>query len=166
MNRCIDRLDAHLTEAISTSPNGKFATINLKETMASFTIDNIALTAFATNTEPYGDKQTVSPFIKNGLEIFDFPLMKILGLLTFPTCLNNFFGIYHGFRDRNFDFFVQLTQTIVRQRMQELKNGTAQNKRNDLVQLLIEGSITESDLQQIDSNLDKLSSEQEVDGKR
>ncbi|KAH9395143.1 hypothetical protein TYRP_005214 [Tyrophagus putrescentiae] len=88
---------------------------------------------------------SLSPFIKNGLEIFDFPVEKMIFAFSFPRWFNNLIGVQHNFRQRNFDFFVQLTQTI--------------SKRNDLVQLLIDGYITEGDLQQMNKNLDKLSAE-------
>ncbi|KAH9394160.1 hypothetical protein TYRP_021294 [Tyrophagus putrescentiae] len=162
MNRCIEKLVTYFN---SVAENGS-GVIKTKEVLAGFTIDNIALTAFATETDANDSRQSLSPFIKNGLEIFDFPLEKMIFAFSFPRWFNNLIGAQHNFRKRNFDFFVQLTQTIVRQRMKAEKekaeaNGTTgqQSKRNDLVQLLIDGYITEGDLQQMNKNLDKLSAE-------
>ena len=166
MNRCIEKLVAYFNSV--ASKNGGSGVIKTKEVLAGFTIDNIALTAFATETDANDSRQSLSPFIKNGLEIFDFPLEKMIFAFSFPRWFNNLIGVQHNFRKRNFDFFVQLTQTIVRQRMKAEKekadtNGTTGqvSKRNDLVQLLIDGYITEGDLQQMNKNLDKLSAETE-----
>ena len=167
MNRCIEKLVTYFNSVASN--NGGSGVIKTKEVLAGFTIDNIALTAFATETDANDSRQSLSPFIKNGLEIFDFPVEKMIFAFSFPRWFNNLIGVQHNFRQRNFDFFVQLTQTIVRQRKAEKEkaeaNGTTgqQSKRNDLVQLLIDGYITEGDLQQMNKNLDKLSAE--IEGK-
>ena len=90
--------------------------------------------------------------------MFEFVPFKLIGLLAFPRWLNNLMGIYYGFRDEYFNFFANLTRTIVQQRKQQ-KSPV----RNDLVQLLIDAFVYENELE--NTSYKKLAADMDQDGK-
>ncbi|XP_017491557.1 PREDICTED: cytochrome P450 3A19-like [Rhagoletis zephyria] len=66
-----------------------------------------------------------------------------------------------GFDDRIFNFFINLAKEIVKQRKADKSGGKAATKRNDLVQLLMDAYVYESDLK--DNNYEKLTASADHD---
>src|SRR5699024_5942625 len=114
----IDKLD-HYFEKITAGGGGReAASINAKEVFAGFTIDVIASTAFATETNANDDRSKKNPFVVNGLNIFKFPVFKVIAFFLFPPFVNKLLGIKTVFRDREGNFFLDLCREIVSQRKQ------------------------------------------------
>lgn len=71
-------------------------------------------------------------------------------MFTMPKAVNHFFNLRLMFPADSFNYFRNLTQTIVEQRKSGKSNGSSkvvvQNKRNDLVQLLIDSYVYEDEL--------------------
>ncbi len=70
-------------------------------------------------------------------------------MFTMPKAVNHFFNLRLMFPADSFNYFRNLTQTIVEQRKSGKSNGNGnvvQKKRNDLVQLLIDSYVYEDEL--------------------
>lgn len=79
-----------------------------------------------------------------------------------PKTINHLFNFRILFPSSSFNFFKNLTQTIVEQR--KGSSGTGSQKRNDLVQLLIDSFVYEDELK--GGGYDKLTASMEHEGKQ
>lgn len=125
--------------------------------MASFTVDVIASTAFATDLNSnHEDRSKPSPFVYHGLNIFKFPPFKMMVAFSLPRFFCNLFNVHHLFPTESFEFFVDLTRKLVEER--QLKPA---KKNSDLIQLMIDSFAYEDDLE--NGSYDSLTASMEVD---
>lgn len=144
MTNCVDKLEMHFDSLLE---NDSSATIqNFKNVIAGFTIDVIASTSFATNTDSNGPQSEKSPFVQNGKKFFRFNPFRVFVCFFLSKFLLRLLNIKTVFSPKAFDFFINLTQEIVKQRK------TSGVKRNDFVQLLLDSEIEEGQLTNIDYN--------------
>lgn len=138
MNKCVDKLENYFKK-VSKVNGGE---VNVKEILTGFTVEVIASTSFATETNPNGDMSCENIFVKNATNLVDFAVWRIISFFVLPTTINKLLNNSIGFDDRIFNFFINLAKEIVKQR----KSGKQSAKRNDLVQLLMDAYVYESDL--------------------
>jgi len=145
MNRCIDKLNAYMHNLCKTGDG----VLDTKEIVSGFTIDVIASTSFATETnanEP--DRTKKNAFVEHGMKLLQIPARRLILLIMTPQFVKKYFtSLTVGFEPQHFNFFRDLGKSVVQQR----KANNAQ-KRNDLVQLLVDAYVSESDLKNSDYN--------------
>ena len=98
-----------------------------------------ASTGFALETDTNKDKE--SAFVINGQKLFDINPIRAISVFMLPKRILKFIGIEHFFSPKIFQFFIDLTRHVVAER----KSGQT-NKRNDLVQLMMDASVDQKDL--------------------
>ena len=141
MRKSVDKLDSYFAR-LSRDGSGVMDT---KQTIAGFTIDVIASTSFATETNANDDKE--NPFVVNGRALFDINPLRGAATFLLPSTLLKLLGIDTFFPPKVFQFFIDVSRHIVSQR----KSGQT-GKRNDLVQLLMDASIEQKELDQMNYN--------------
>ncbi|XP_017480423.1 PREDICTED: cytochrome P450 3A8-like [Rhagoletis zephyria] len=142
MTKCIDKLELYFDSLLI---GNSFVTINdFKDAISGFTVDVIASTSFATDIDSNGKIE--SPFVQNGKKLFDINRLRALVCFVFPKFLIQLLNVKTFFPPTPFNFFINLSQEIVKQR----KRGEV--KRNDFVQLLLDSAIDESQLANLDYN--------------
>ncbi|KAH9394167.1 Cytochrome P450 3A4 [Tyrophagus putrescentiae] len=160
MTVAVQRLERYIDTAITSksSPSTKTAILDIKKVISGFSIDVIASTSFATQTDANGDRAGVeSPFIANGQKVFLFHPLRILGLTFIPAPIRRLFGFTLNLDPAPFRFFVDLSRAVIAQRR---ANPNLSTKRHvDLVQLLIDSKVADSELG--DKNYDKLTAKEE-----
>jgi hypothetical protein len=72
IDECITRLDSALQEVVNSGKE-----VNLRETMVNYTMDVIALTAFATKINAHISGEEKHPFVKNS-QVFFRPSLRII----------------------------------------------------------------------------------------
>lgn len=139
MSSCIDKFVLHLDHVID---NNKGRLDSVKQAMTGFAIDVIASTAFATvtNANAEGEK---NPFVFHGLRFLQTPPLKLVAALAFPRFLNNLLGIRFFFNDESALFFLDIAKKLIKERKEKGGEG-----RKDLLQLLINASVDEIELEQ------------------
>ncbi len=161
MDRCIDRLIDEL-EVIASTRGGL---LNTKEVVAGFTIDVIASTSFATETKSGRTKGSSppkpSPFVENAIKLFNIrnPL-PVLSFLAMPRWFNDLIGVKLPIDPKSFEFFVDLTTEVLKQR----KSGGSAGRKGDLVQLLIESYAYDAEIAD-DGNYDQLTASGGFEGR-
>ncbi|XP_017493709.1 PREDICTED: cytochrome P450 3A24-like, partial [Rhagoletis zephyria] len=145
--------------------------LNIKEVITGFTIDVIALTSFATETDANGARSQANAFVQNGLRFFRFNPVRLAAVYALPKWLLQWFGIKTIFADDTLEFFVNLSKSVIKTRrrkqeeqqlQQKLKEEevegenaspealsqkqSQQSKRSDLLQLLMDAFVTEGQL--------------------
>lgn len=105
--------------------------INTKAVLQGFTLDVIASTTFATETDANNVEGKDSLFVKMAMTFFNVNPIKGAIITSMPRWVNNLLGMGHAFPEENFNFFYNLTKEILRTRRE---TGI---KNNDLVQLLL-----------------------------
>lgn len=146
MNRAVDKLGDYFNNTIAKS-NGE---MNIKEVITGFTVDVIASTSFATETNTNGDRSGKNVFLENSVGLLDFKAWILLSFFAMPKSFNRWVGAELGFNMKPFNFFVDLSRAILAQRKAE--NGKV--RRTDLVQLMTDAFVYEDELQK--TNYDKL----------
>lgn len=151
MNRlmltCVDKLDTYF-QKVTGKALGEAHPIELRQVFSGFTIDVIASTAFATETNANNPDNRVNEFVVQGLDLFRFPPINIMGLLAFPRWVNDLIGVRSFFRDEPLEWFVTLTSKIVSER-KKMKN---QDQYQDLVQLMLDAYVDEQEVKDGDYN--------------
>ena len=141
MNGCVEKLFTYLDDNIDQGTG----VIDTKQVIAGFTIDLVAITNFATETNSNGDRAEADPFLKHGLNLFRTTPFRLAAILLFPRPVLDSLNIKTLGNPASFEFFHQLTREIIRQR----KSSKASPK-NDLVQLMIDAEVDENNLSSID----------------
>ena len=85
-----------------------------------------------------------SPFVTNGRKLFEIKALRAMAGFLAPTWLLKLVGIETIFPKENFDFFVALSRRMLDQRLEEIKQGKP--RRSDLLQMLIDAAVDESEL--------------------
>ncbi|KAI2796309.1 hypothetical protein BLOT_015863 [Blomia tropicalis] len=147
MQHNVNKLDTFFARKSEENGSGTFP-VQIKHVVAGFTIDVIASTAFATETNANFDQNNL--FVSNGKKLFELNPIRAICCFLLPTRILNLLGIKIFFNPKIFDFFINLTSCIVKDR----KNNQNERKRHDLVQLLIDANINENEL--IQMNYDKM----------
>lgn len=137
MEQCVKKLERYLKKDIAA--NG--GVINLKESITGFTIDVIAQTSFGAETSADGELNRSNVFVRNGTDLLGNSIWRVIAFYSLPQMVNKWLGNTIGMDDRAFDFFTNVSKEIIKQR----RAGDGK-KRNDLVQLLIDAFVYESDL--------------------
>lgn len=157
MGDCVQKLVDYFEK--TASGDGIFSP---KEVMAGYTIDVIASTSFATETNANGTDSHGNSFVRNGLALFRMNPLKILSFLLMPRWVNDLFGVRIQFPDPPFRFFEKLAREIVKQRKEALNSKTQQSSsKNDFVQLLMNASVGEGELK--DGDYSKLTANADND---
>jgi len=141
MNRCVEKLFTYLDGNIDQGSG----VIDTKQVIAGFTIDVVAITNFATETNANGNRTGEDSFIKHGLNMFRINPLRMASIFLFPRPVNDFLNIKTLPNPTSFEFFQKLVREIVRQR----KLSKASHK-NDLVQLMIDAEVDENNLSNTD----------------
>ncbi|KAH9394069.1 Cytochrome P450 3A4 [Tyrophagus putrescentiae] len=115
MSKCVQSLVRYLDKLVEKEEEGG-AVMDTKEVIAGFTIDVIATTSFATETSANDDRSEKSPFVYHGMNFFRSSLFKLVFMFTMPKAVNHFFNLRLMFPADSFNYFRNLTQTIVEQR--------------------------------------------------
>ncbi|KAH9402684.1 hypothetical protein TYRP_015432, partial [Tyrophagus putrescentiae] len=139
MSRCVDKLVVHLNKVIDKEEG----LLQTKDAIIGLTIDVIAATSFATDTNANGSSRTENAVVKHGLAFFDISPYRALFFFTMPKWINSFVG------------------EIIRQRKSQNSDGNTKVKYNDLVQLLMDAYVYENELD--NSNFDNLAASMEND---
>src|SRR5699024_4880738 len=140
MNKCVEKLFTYLDGNIDQG----IEVIDIKQVIAGFTIDVVAITNFATETNANGDRTEENVFIKQGLSLLRINPLRMASVFLFPRSVNDFLNIKSLANAAPFEFFHKLVREIVRQR----KLSKASQK-NDLVQLMIDAEVDENNLSSI-----------------
>lgn len=147
MDRCIMKLVNYLDQQ-TIGVSGEEAVIDPKAVIIGFTIDVIACTSFATETDTNGDRTNANdPLLKHSETIFAFNGFKIAAVFALPRRVLNLLNITTWFDQNSFDYFINLTKQILQQR--KLEEGTS-TKRNDFVQLMVDSFVYDDALQNTD----------------
>lgn len=157
MSRCVDKLVVHLNKVIDKEEG----LLQTKDAIIGLTIDVIAATSFATDTNANGSSRTENAVVKHGLAFFDISPYRALFFFTMPKWINSFVGVNHFFNPDSFDFATRLMKEIIRQRKSQNSDGNTKVKYNDLVQLLMDAYVYENELD--NSNFDNLAASMEND---
>lgn len=136
MNQAVTNLSSHLSRlCLNTS-----AEINPKKIMSAFTIDVIASTSFATQTNAHENEN--NPFLIHGRKLMQFSPLRLLSIVFLPSWFLRLMGIETMFPPEPFNFFANLSRHIVKQRKSEHSKP-----KHDLVQLLIDASVDQKDIE-------------------
>lgn len=125
----IDKLDRYLENLLKNKSSP--VPIDTKKVLQGFTIDVIASTTFATETDANNTEGKDSLFVNMATTFFNVNPIKGAIITGMPRWINNLLGMGHPFPQENFDFFYNLTKEILRTRRE------SDIKHNDLVQLLL-----------------------------
>lgn len=162
MTVAVQRLVKRFDEVISASPQNQYkksAILDIKKVISIFSIDVIASTSFATDTNANDNRAVESPFIANGQKVFLFHPLRILGLTFIPAPIRKLFGFTLNLDPEPFNFFVNLSRAVIERRR---SNPIAASKRHvDLVQLLIDSKVADSEIN--DKNYDRLTAKEDGD---
>lgn len=159
-DRCVGQLLDHLDSIVSKKgANGDVpATFEPLPVLFTFSIDAISATAFATEVNSYQGiaSEGKSPLLKHALNFFTISPLKALSYFALPRLINDLFGVQHIFNAASFDYATALIREILRQRRQT-KVKVDSNKHKDLIQLLMDAYVDESELKKVESgNFDRL----------
>lgn len=136
MDRCIANLVTFL-DGVVDKKGGIFDT---KTVTSGLTMDIIAATAFATEINSNFETSTKNSFAAMGRRMFNQNLLKGFSLMLLPKSILNLLRLEHPFHDDAFQFFIDLTKHIVKDRRE---SGV---KRNDLLQMMLDASVDTADL--------------------
>lgn len=146
MGDCIDKLDVYLEEV--TKEKSQPVLLKAKQMFAGFTIDVIASTTFATQVNSNGaDRDNL--LVKVCTSIFDIHPVRGLIALSMPLWLNNLLGIKNLLPPAEMNYLLELLKNVVEAR---IKQGEISHKKTDLVQLLLNASISKKELNNLDYN--------------
>lgn len=136
MQKCVQKLDNYL---LRLTTGGPAVIESVKKKLAGFTLDVIAETSFATESDANDNPN--SPFVVNGYRLFDIPPLRGAAAFFLNKRLLKLLGIESFFQPEAFQYFIDLTRHIVSSRQ---SGATA--ARHDLVQLLKDASVYQEDL--------------------
>lgn len=153
MNKCIDKLVGYF-DNLSANSDRSF---NTKDVIAGFTIDVIASTSFATDTNSNDDRSKQNSFVDHGLKLFLFSKLRILLFIMVPMFIRKRLGLTLGFEPEHFNFFRDLAKQVIKQRKESNYKG------KDFVQLLMDANVSEEDLKKL--SYDELTASAEKEGK-
>ncbi|CAG2112716.1 unnamed protein product, partial [Medioppia subpectinata] len=108
--------------------------IDAKALHQGFTMDVIARTAFATETN--SQKEPNSVFVKNGRDVFIFNPWKVIPAFIFPKWLNTALGIRTHLGESPNNWICDLSRHLLQKRRNGFKN-------NDFLQLLVEANAAD-----------------------
>lgn len=142
MSKSVDKLNSYFYK-MAKSEEEEGGVIEVKRTMAGFTTDVIASTSFATETDANEDPN--NPFVANGRAFFDIKVLRSIAILMLPSWALKFLNIKSLFLEGPFQFFVDVSQHILEQR----RSAGSSGHRHDLVQLLMDATVDQRDLEQV-----------------
>lgn len=142
MNKSIDGLALYFDNILEAKSEPQ--AIDTRDVIAGLTIDIIATTTFACETNTNDPLKRDQHFLKMATGLFKVNPLKAMIAISMPRWFNDLVGIRHFFNDESLQFFYNLTKQIVR-----LRQKTGSN-RTDLVQLLLNARINKTDLKSID----------------
>ena len=140
MKQCVEKMAGYFDKAIKTQKNE----MNIKEVVTGFTIDVIATTSFATETNSNGSTRKNNAFLDNAISLLGFAPLRMFSFAVMPKWFKRLTGTELGLKMDSFNFFADLSKAIVNQRQSQ------SGKRNDLVQLMMDAFVYDNDLQNTD----------------
>lgn len=161
MDRGIGKLTTYLDSVIdsgSTSSKEGNLLKDVKETVAGFTIDVIASSGFATETNCNEEVRTgkKSPFVLFGQKFFWVNPLRAMAIIFLPEWILSLFNVQTFIDPTAMQWFMDLAKEMVNTRK---RSG---EKRADLVQLLLDAKIEESELKKV--NFEQLIADADVKG--
>src|SRR5690606_30310453 len=109
MNHTIEKFCDHLDRLIDTTDG----CINAKELATGFTIDTVASTMFATETNAVGgDKKNV--FLMNAFAVTKGNMWRIFARMALPRVINKMIGNSTGLNENVLNFFIQLSRQLIK----------------------------------------------------
>ena len=124
--------------------------------MTGFTIDVIASTSFATETNANDDRNSANSLLEKAEATFQFGKLKIIYFLLIPRSIRKLINNYLV-KEWDNQFFIDLVKQVIKQRRE------TSVKRNDFVQLLMDARVSENEIASQD--LQKLTASEEMNGK-
>ena len=140
MEKCVDKFVAYFDKVIQE----KDGVVDVKKVTTGFTIDVIASTSFATETNANDDRNEKNIFVENSKKMLEISNFRSMAIFLFPKSLLRLLNILTLFNPVAFEFMVNITKEIVRQRREQ------KSTRNDLVQLMMDASVDEKELNRVD----------------
>ena len=137
IQRCADNLNQHLEQLIKDGSND--AIIDVRHIFTGYSIDVISSTVFA--KEINANQNPKSEFVQIAKNMFNFNPIRMWATVMFPTWLLKMLNIDSIFPPKPFNFLINWTRNIVEKR----KSGQSE-KRNDLLQLLVDACVDQVDL--------------------
>lgn len=137
MGACIEKLDQYLTKVTN---DGQAIVIDTKEIISGLTVDIIAITTFATETNANNCDDRGNIFVQRAMNLLKFNIPRLFALLLLPKPIIRAVGLGHAFNQESFEFFEKLSRQIVHKRKE-----SGDESRKDLVQLMLNASIREED---------------------
>ena len=139
MNYCVERLSNYFDNKIETTKG----VINAKEVITGFTIDVIARTSFAVETDVYKEG---NQFLKYGTNLAKGSVFRALMALSLPQWFNKMIrNTANGNSNETVEFFIELSRNLIKQRQMEKLNSANSAKRTDIIQLLMDAFVYEND---------------------
>ncbi len=160
MERSINKLTSFLDGVTSSSSGGKEGLLkDVKEVAAGFTIDVIASTSFATETNCNEEVRAgkKSPFVHYGQKFFWVNPARALGIIFSPEWILNLLNVKSFLDPTALQWFIDLSKEMVGKRV------SSGQKRADLVQLLLDAKVEEAELKKV--NYEQLTADADVKGK-
>lgn len=161
MERSINKLTSFLDGVTSSSSSGNKEGLlkDVKEVAAGFTIDVIASTSFATETNCNEEVRAgkKSPFVHYGQKFFWVNPARALGIIFSPEWILNLLNVNSFLDPTALQWLIDLSKEIVSKRV---RGG---QKRADLVQLLLDAKVEEAELKKVD--YEQLTADADVKGK-
>lgn len=136
MDKCVDKLSKFFNDCVQ-SPETSI--IDTKKVITGFTIDVIASTSFAMDTDANGDRSKTNPFVERAMKMFKFTFARIFYFLMTPMFIREFLDKFIN-SEVNGSFFHKLAEEVVRMRR------STNVKRNDFVQLLMDARVDVNEL--------------------
>lgn len=158
MDRGIQKLTTYLDSVLETSSTDGAVLKDVKETVAGFTIDVIASSGFATETNCNEEVRAgkKSPFVHFGQKLFWVNPFRAMAIIFLPEWILGLLNVQTFIDPTAMQWFSDLAREMVNKRKQ------SGEKRPDLVQLLLDAKVEESELAKV--NFDQLTADADVKG--
>lgn len=142
MQTCADRFIEH-TKSVGSQLKQSTSEIKKKELdrmdIMSLTLDIISRAFFSLNLDTYKDKS--SEFSKRAFAFAKFDVVYGFVFFIIPTFIKKYFQLDLS-RPYKYEYFDNLGDSKIKQRRQELEKSTNNKKPNDVIQYLIDATIT------------------------
>lgn len=137
-----------------------------KKVLTGFTIDSIALAAFATETNANDDRSTDNTLVNKALKWNEAPALQAISAAVMPLWFNKLVGVPHLANIEVTEYMTKLVKEMVRRRKQLLREKVEGGQKSkgivDLMQLLIDAEVSDEAL--TSSDYHKLTADMSKEG--
>lgn len=178
IQKSIDKLDAYLGRLVDKTTSeggeqtskcpfsGKGGIMETKKVLTGFTIDSIALAAFATETNANDDRSTDNTLVNKALKWNEAPALQAISAAVMPLWFNKLVGVPHLANIEVTEYMTKLVKEMVRRRKQLLREKVEGGQKSkgivDLMQLLIDAEVSDEAL--TSSDYHKLTADMSKEG--